>query len=258
MEENYKNEKTVVNILWTGGWDSTFRVIQLAHKDVIIQPYYLKDNRKSDEHELKAIQSITSDIRALKSAICTINDIKTMNVIDIEKDTDITNAYQLLLKKQFFGSQYDWLARFAKQFNSLELTIHQDDKAFSLIQAHGSIKKHSDSRGEFYKLDQLSSSPEICKVFGNFDFPILKYSKLDMKKEAEEKGFIDLMNKTWFCYRPINNQPCGQCNPCIYTIEEGLVYRFNKSAIRRYKRRKFLSPLKNNVIYKVLRSKWKI
>lgn len=243
----------IVNILWTGGWDSTFRVIQLAQKDVIIQPYYLKDNRKSEENELKAIQLITTDIRALKSVIGKINDVITINVTDIEEDNDITDAYQLLFKKKYFGNQYDWLARFAKQFNSLELTIHQDDKAFSLIQAYGSFKKYNDGRGEFYKLDQLSSSNEIYKIFGNFDFPILKYSKLDMKKEAEEKGFIEIMNKTWFCQRPINNQPCGQCNPCEYTIKEGLSYRFNKSAIKRYKRKKNLSLLKNNFIYKVLR-----
>ena len=43
--------------------------------------------------------------------------------------------------------------------------------------------------------------------------------------EAKENGFYDIMLETWFCYNPINGKPCGICNPCKYTIEEGMGFR---------------------------------
>ena len=234
-----KGEKTVVNILWTGGWDSTFRMIQLAEKDIIIQPFYLKDNRPSEQHELNAIHTITEEIRASDSTLCTINELKTMNTRDVEVDGDISEAYDVLLKRHYFGSQYDWLARFAKNINNLELTIHVDDKAFFIINTYGKVIRVSDDdKGEYYILDPVASPVELVKLFGNYHFPILNYTKLEMRKVAEEKGLIDLMHKTWFCQKPINNQPCGACNPCIYAIEEGMGYRLSNAAFKRYKARK--------------------
>jgi len=61
-----------------------------------------------------------------------------------------------------------------------------------------------------------------------------------MKSIAEEKGYLYIMNKTWFCHSPIKNEPCGLCNPCRYTIEEGMEYRLPQNALRRYRRDKKL------------------
>jgi len=64
-----------INIFWTGGWDSTFRMLQLAEKQVIIQPYYLKDNRKSEELELNTIKILTEEILKLNTTKCEINEL---------------------------------------------------------------------------------------------------------------------------------------------------------------------------------------
>ena len=54
-------------ILWTGGWDSTFRVIELSRKNVVIQPIYVLDSgRKSTDYELKAIDKIIQDLNNSK------------------------------------------------------------------------------------------------------------------------------------------------------------------------------------------------
>ena len=253
MEKEISNNGKMVNILWTGGWDSTYRVIKLAHNDVVIQPYYLIDDyRKSVEIEIETIKKLTSELRNADFTKCRLNDVIIKKITEIEEDSEITEAYNTLLNKKFFGGQYDWLARFAKQLNGLELTIHQDDKAFEIIKQFGSLKKINDSpKGEYFILDNSKSSAELIKVFGSFNFPILEYSKLDMKRDAEENRFINLMNKTWFCHTPIDNEACGICNPCIYTIEEGLKYRFSAKALRRYNIRKYLAPLKKSFIYKL-------
>jgi hypothetical protein len=46
-----------------------------------------------------------------------------------------------------------------------------------------------------------------------------------MHEIARQHGFADVMALTWFCHSPRNDKPCGVCNPCEYTIEEGLGWR---------------------------------
>ena len=261
MDNN--NEKDIVNVLWTGGWDSTFRIIQLSTKDIIIQPHYLKDNRKSQNFELNAIRLITEDIRNLASTRCTIRDLILMNISDIKEDKDITQAYKNLAENYRLGIQYDWLARYSKNIKDIEIGDENGSSIDSII--YGAIKANGDTKrivddikGEYYIIDKSVSSNDIIKVFGNYHYPILFYSKLEMKKEAEEMGFMDIMNKTWFCHTPINNKPCGRCVPCVGTIKKGLEYRLSNAALRRYKMRKFNELTKNTLIYRIMRKLWRI
>ena len=240
-----------INILWTGGWDSTYRILCLMNKEVSIQPYYLKDNRKSEDYELKAIEKITKEIRNHSLKKCTLLDLITLDVSEIAEDKEITNAYKNILKNDYFGSQYDWLARFANTIKNIELAIHQDDKAFLIIKKYGNTKViYDEIYGKYEILDKSKSSDDLIKVFGNYCFPVLDSSKMEMKRWAESTQLIDIMNMTWFCYHPKNEKPCGTCNPCIYTIEEGLEYRFSKRAFRKYR---IISPVKKSTIYKYIK-----
>ena len=230
-----------INLLWTGGWDSTYRILQLFKKEVIIQPYYLLDNRNSEKQELQAINTITEIIKKHSETNCIIKELITAKVVDIPEDFEITKSYKDILKTDFFGSQYDWLARFSKNIDNLELTIHEDDKACLIINKHGGVnKKNNTYKGEYFELNSSISSTNLINVFGNYHFPLLKITKLEMKKNAENSGLIDIMNKTWFCHNPVKNKPCGKCNPCLYTIEEGLEYRFSKKIRLKYKKKKLI------------------
>jgi hypothetical protein len=51
---------------------------------------------------------------------------------------------------------------------------------------------------------------------------LFEVTKLDMAREADDRGWRPFMDMTWFCHSPIRGKPCGICNPCLYTIEEGL------------------------------------
>lgn len=234
-----------VNILWTGGWDSTYQVLRLMEKPVSIQPYYLIDkNRRSKALELKAIRAITEDIRNHPATRCELLDIITVNTSDIPADAGISNAYQNIRKTNFFGSQYDWLARFASLHQHLELNLHKDDTA-NFFRKHGNLIRITDGlTGGYHLLDPEGSSEDLVKVFGNFRFPILNTTKLEMKAWAEDKGLLGVMNKTWFCHKPVKDEPCGQCSPCNYAMDEGMGYRFSKAGLRRYRLRKFFIRLK--------------
>ena len=248
-----------VNILWTGGWDSTYRVLRLMDKPVIIQPFYLRDhNRRSEALELKAIRAITEDIRNHPGTQCEIRDVIAVDISDVPADSAISKAYQNIRKTNFFGSQYDWLARFASKHQDLELSMHTDDTA-NFLRKHGDLRKvENELTGDYHVVDPERSSEDLVKVFGNFRFPLLNTSKLDMKAWAESKSLLDMMNKTWFCHKPINDQPCGQCSPCTYTINEGMEYRFSRSALLRYRLKKNLKPVKQLFFIRSVRKmiKW--
>ncbi len=92
--------KKTVEILWTGGYDSSFRMCQLSRKDVIIQPYYLSDNnRKCEENELNAIRTITEKLRNDKETIAEIKDYIYVPIRERKQDSEVTKAY-IDLKKQ--------------------------------------------------------------------------------------------------------------------------------------------------------------
>jgi len=250
------NEINKVNVLWTGGYDSSFRMVQLLKKDVTVQPYYLSDNRKSEQNELNDIVEITDDINKNEGTRCEILPLKIYNVSDVKEDEKITEAYSNLRKYLPLGSQYDWLPRFAKEHNikGLELGLEKAETsvAYNCIQKYGDVKFIDHDEVAYYIINQEKSTADLIKIFGSFHFPdpLFTITKQEMLKEYKKLGFETTVSKTWFCFNPINNKPCGLCNPCKSTIEEGMEFRFPKSSLRRYKLRFFyksLSRLKNGL-----------
>ena len=232
-----------VSIFWTGGYDSTFRVCQLSRKNVIISPYYLSDNRPSELMELKAIDSIRDKLINNPNTIATIKPLQYVSKDSRKVDVEVTQAFNKLLKKDFMGSQYEWLGIFALDHPGIELSIHKDDKAIILINKHGALKLQEDEYGTYYAIDTSKSPQELITLFGNQRFPLVEYTKKRMKQEYISMGLADIINDTWFCHTPIDGKPCGTCNPCRYTIEEGMPERFSEEALRRYRRQ-------NSEIYK--------
>lgn len=52
------NQQTV-NILWTGGWDSSYRMVELSRRLVQVQPIYVYgEGRASEKYEIRAMNRI--------------------------------------------------------------------------------------------------------------------------------------------------------------------------------------------------------
>ncbi len=77
-----------------------------------------------------------------------------------------------------------------------KLSVHKDDKAIIMIEKLGRLRREND----YYCPDTQNSPEDLIRVFGNYHFPLA----------------------TWFCYSPVDGEPCGRCNPCKYTIQEGI------------------------------------
>ena len=203
----------MVKLLWTGGWDSTFRLIQLAVKGAKVQPYYIiLEDRRSTLKEIGQMSRIKKDLE-LKYNDCVINDTIFVVGSDVKISSEITSAYDKLIKDRFLGGQYPVLSALSDRVSGLELSIHRDDKAEYFVR----------------KLDRESSylNSDVFTIFGGFNYPIINYTKIKMEEEAKESGDIETLYKSWFCHTPINDTPCGYCNPCRYSIDEGMKKRFD-------------------------------
>lgn len=232
------DKKQLINIFWTGGFDSSYRMIQLSKWDVTIQPFYLCDNRKSEQNELNAISSITDDIKTHPETLCLILPLIKLKVSELEKDAIITEAYFRLHEKTQIGTQYEWLARFANKHKGMELCIEKSEngKAVNCIKNNGNVRLVENGDIKYFEIDTEKSSADLIRIFGGYHFPhpLFEITKVEMIEEYKRLGFEETILKTWFCHNPIRNEPCGFCNPCKTVIKDGLAFRMPSSGLRRY------------------------
>jgi len=222
MEDNFLEP---ANLFWTGGWDSTFRLLQLVIDEKrVVQTYYLIDaNRKSTINEIATILKIKK-----KLVIDYPHTIKLLlptqfhEISSIKPNIDISNSYKDISNRIHLGSQYDWLARFCDERNihGMELSLIKGGITYNLISS--SILVESRKNSHYSDLE----NDTIYRLFHYFSFPTLNLSKLDIKKISEEKNWMKIMDMTWFCHKPrAGHIPCGKCRPCRIVIEQGMEYR---------------------------------
>ena len=222
----------LVHILWTGGLDSTARIVELSRYPITIQPYYIIDpGRASMEYEKKAMKSIRERLindTNTKAIFLTVKEIK---LDDIHPDLEITDAWRELSGKYHIGSQYDFLARYAKQHKiTFELGVERGDmKTQTCIKEESRMLSCQDAVGTNHIIDEKISSKNVWTVFRYFKFPLWDKYKQDEVDMMESLNCGDIVNMTWFCHSPLLGKPCGHCNPCKDARHYGFSWRLSKS-----------------------------
>lgn len=225
-----------VHILWTSGWDSTFRVLDvLFNQKRSVQPHYLIDpGRPSAETELRTIDTLRAAIEPrLPEGVLLLPTSVTQRP-DITEHAAITQAWQRLAEHAPLGEQYEWIARYAEMENlvGLELSVHIDDRAYLFLDQK--IREIDDAGTRNFAL-QGTADADTRLVFGRLRFPLLHISKIEMQDRSDASGFRDIMEMTWFCHNPKGGKPCGMCFPCKFALEEGMARRL--PPLRRLKAR---------------------
>lgn len=219
---------TPVNLLWTGGWDSTFRLLSLVlDEGRVVQPHYIIDvERPSTRLELATMGRIKE--RVVAEAAGYILPMRVTPIYDIAPDEEITEAFHRLAQRYRLGSQYDWLARYGRQnqIDGLELSVHVDDRAEVFLRG-----RVADGTGVWRVAN--SADEDLAAVFGPFAFPLLTLSKVQMRELARQQGYLGILEMSWFCHAPVREQPCGRCDPCRFSIKEGMAYRLTRGGIIR-------------------------
>ena len=242
----------VINILLTGGLDSSYSIMYFSKFPVEIHPYYLKDHRKSEEYEIRAAKNIIEDIRKNKDTKAKVLDLETYPTYMIKPDRKISSAYRYMFRHAGFGKQYDFIARFAKQKGIKDFVVSlvyspSGRGNMTVRRSKGLIRSDIDGM-ELYRLSKEKTEPHLYTIFKNCMFPVsFMRTKKQEIEEMKKLGFSSSIEKTWFCYWPIDGKPCGICNPCKDAIKEGMEWRFTKAALERNRRDKKVSPWKHQL-----------
>lgn len=233
MKSRTKESKNV-NLLWTGGWDSTFQLLQLLLKyHSPVTPFYLIDaERPSTGMEILTMKRIKDHLfKKYPHTQKLLKPIQYYNRTDILADREITNVYQSIFKKNKLGIQYEWLSRLCKELeiNNMQLSVEKSEFPLenqwdeNLDQILSECIMNSQT---VYRVNEKFKELDMYKIFQYFYFPLRKITKIQMSSISNKQGWNNIMHMTWFCHYPTcNKEPCGTCNPCLSVIKEGFDWR---------------------------------
>ena len=193
-------------LLWTGGWDSTFRLLQLALVEKRpVQPLYVIDvERRSTVHELRAMDRIRE--RALERAgdphlIAPVQVFVAKQFCVPDKLIELWNEID---DRMHVGVQYLWLAAVADAlgWSDVELSVERHVPAPTPL--HAVVQAARDG----------SYDVPGSELFKYWSFPLLEVTKDNMAAAARGHEFLDLLQQSWHCHTPIAGRECGRCRPC--------------------------------------------
>jgi hypothetical protein len=223
-----------VDLLWTGGWDSTWRLMTLllGHR-LAVQPSYLRDGaRASMPVELDAMARIREALaERFPQTRRLLLPTRIVPVVGPPPDDDIQHAFRRLMRMYRFGDQYAFLARFCREYTlqDVELSVEWFHVGTTAVLAPYMEQALTPQGLPTWKL-RADCDPDLRTVFGAFSFPLLETHKSDMADDVVQREWTDVMAMTWFCHRPSKGlRPCGFCNPCQYAVEEGFSWRIPRS-----------------------------
>lgn len=220
MISEKSNNKNTVNLLWTGGWDSTFRLLQIVLEErKAVQPCYIifKD-RWSWKKEIETMGKIKKLIH--ENYPHTVDLI--IDTFIIREEEVLEDDYLIQIFKNFkslinFGAQYKTIVCFAEQFkmDNLELGIKKHGRIYKQIKPY--ILKTNSA----YRIDNNRVPDKIYDFYKYFTFPLFAYSDKEMVEIASTNGWQNILGITWICHKPIFGKfLCGGCNPCIIATED--------------------------------------
>lgn len=269
-------------IFWTGGFDSTYRIVQLSRFPIKIQPVYCTgiapDIRKSEFYELRAIKQISELLRTKSATKAEILPLKVVySAAHVPSDKSSAFVYETLPRDHtvatafrriyismmaprrdqlavgrgvlnavnldlYIDSQYQWLAAYANSRDNpveIGITARYVNKFMEAIGGGDGIDEIDNGYFKQYVLNkEKCQSDDGYTVFGNFAFSFYNApSKPELINEYKNLDCEDVMNLTWFCYDPIDDEPCGQCWTCVHTYRDGITNRFSPIALERYFKR---------------------
>lgn len=217
-------------MLWTGGFDSTFRVADLVlTHGRRVRPWYVVDpERRTSGRELGRMASLRQMIVAIDaSAGRLLEPLEVRPLGAVVVDAVTTAAARAVGARIPMGAQYSWLAALARSVDCpLEFSIEGPVEEFALFADARFVRAAKTAPDDWSVLVNDGNDPDLWRLFGAFHFPIIHLTKPAMSELARERGFDEVLGQTWFCRWPtVLGNPCGQCTPCRVTRTAGMERR---------------------------------
>lgn len=239
--------KKHVDLLWTGGWDSTFRLCQLSRiPGIEVQPFYVQHpQRTSIAFEFKAMEKIYNILSKRKETVADLLPVKIIKFEDIVISDEISSAFKRL-RQRFpnLGGQYEFLAAFAQLHPGIELGeehYYEKPGTLSQILIAGGLSVDTDGIGN---LLQDCKDSDIKLIFGNYTYPIVSLKEIEMRDWVQKWRYKDVMRHIWFCQHPVDGKPCGVCTPCCIKMHSGMEFLLPVIAQKNYRILKYLENKK--------------
>ena len=235
-------ESHLYNVFFTGGLDSTYRLCQLAlDKNAIVQPIYIlfPDNKKSPHVRFEIQKEIEAQDKILDYIVHRPNTkAKFMPIQRIEGHSLVfpgMGKWEQLLSKAKLGWQYVYCAQFSHTHKGVELCQEVFPKGYA---DRNIFEFDKDDFGRVI-VKPNKNNPKWLQdyasfIWGDMSYPIYGVSRREMKENLKKWGYDGIWKQVWFCYKSINNKPCGVCDNCVKKLNEGLVELFDRDAIRRF------------------------
>jgi hypothetical protein len=253
------NSPEVAHLLWTGGWDSTFRLLQLLlQKKRLVQPHYIIDPfRKSLGIEMDTMRRLKLLLfHHYPSSRPLLLPTNFINKNLIAPDKKITGTWHILKKLNIHvGYQYEWFARYCKEsgLHHLELSLEKSvnpDYSKDIVHYITGYPEYPETKKHSY---HASIETNMKFLFQHFSLPLHRITKKEMRTIAEEHGWLPVLEKTWFCHTPFfNSIPCGKCTPCKQIYLDEFTWRMPVTSkairlLRKFKHQLFRTPVQTQI-----------
>lgn len=189
-----------VNLAWTGGWDSTFRLLQLLLIEKRhAQPHYIIRAESSTGQEIDAMNRIRRELfrrfpeaRHLLMPTCFV-DVRWLDYPD-----EMISECERIRRSGKLNEQYPLLAWYCKKsgITDIEVCIN---------------------RNEVVALKAIDSSD----LFEALRSPLVQFDKQETRDVSYGSGWQSIMQYTVFCRNPKKGAPCGLCGPCFDAVTMG-------------------------------------
>jgi hypothetical protein len=208
-----KESTDTIHIFWTGGWDSTFRLIQaLLTTEAKVQPHYIIRAEKSTGIEIYTMilirRAINETYPEVRSRFIPTQYINADMITEFE---DIDQQVDKLRKTAQINEQYRLMAHYCRQFGIEKVEVSLEK----------SPVPEEDSQ------EWLEKTFQNAPAFNCFAYPVFELTKSDMYEIAKANDWVKIMNLTSFCRRPnLEITPCGSCGSCSDAVKSGMGFRF--------------------------------
>lgn len=246
------SEINPIPVFWTGGRDSTFRVLDLIFQHGCrVQPIYVIDRtRKSFQLEIDAMDRIRDQIaQDSPTLIDLLLETIFLKREDMEATVQPGDPYFKLARASSVSPQYPYLANavVATGFERVEVSVQPGDNVTTIPGLKERlIEVHHECGPLTYQMrpsDQPNQAEDSMALLERFWFPTFFTLPLEMDVTAEKYGFLELLDYSWTCQVPFFGQPCGMCQVCRYAIQTNKLRGYPPAALTRYKYRKVLNPI---------------
>lgn len=235
QEDSNSEKKEEINYLyWTGGYDSTFRLIEmLVDENKVVQPIYVAlvlDNdcqteesctklwlRRNRKEEYTAMESIVAKI---KEKYPHLEERLLKTIIVDEHITDDT--FNFNYEKLFYSKNLWPKKRKTHQYLFLSKYAYYHKKAIDI----GVLGIHEKSLlAKFLKKKLVKTDDNFIIKIKNHPltylrFPLFGRTKEILLEKAQVNGYDDILKLTWSCWFPKDGKPCEKCPMCKERIVE--------------------------------------